>query len=252
MQLAVKISAFLHIIEHKAELELQPWHIWLIWAEAAVLTLLVYIMCFTHQCQCAFPLCCACYKTIVMQPHCSFSKARLHLYRMCEEQLQRWPKWQQQYLAAVWQNTTRFTESCHPATHTPGTQLCYCEAHHPRKAHAACLLSAAEMSTQSSTYVSRYGRHVQVKPSSTTSQATSELWELRALLPLAEPEDSGESAVVTTQRLRAAVAPETVLQAQATPVEQLVIQLRELTQRMALLRMSNQAAGTGTSGTPHN
>uniref|UniRef100_A0A383VPD7 Uncharacterized protein n=1 Tax=Tetradesmus obliquus TaxID=3088 RepID=A0A383VPD7_TETOB len=72
-----------------------------------------------------------------------------------------------------------------------------------------------------------------------------------------EPEDGGEGAVVTTQRLRAAVAPETVLQVSSAPLEQIVVELREITKRMALLRLAGSGAaaaaaageGSAVSGT---
>jgi hypothetical protein len=63
-----------------------------------------------------------------------------------------------------------------------------------------------------------------------------------------ELEDCGEGAVVTTQRLRAAVAPETVLQVSATPLEQVAVELREVTQKMALLRLASTAEGVRMSG----
>jgi hypothetical protein len=61
-------------------------------------------------------------------------------------------------------------------------------------------------------------------------------------------EDCGEGAVVTTQRLRAAVAPETVLQVSRTPLEQIAVELREVTQKMALLRLAGTGEGVSMSG----
>jgi hypothetical protein len=63
-----------------------------------------------------------------------------------------------------------------------------------------------------------------------------------------EDEDIGEGAVVTTQRLRAAVAPETVLQVSRTPLQQLAVELREVTQKMALLRLAGTGEGVSMSG----
>lgn len=62
---------------------------------------------------------------------------------------------------------------------------------------------------------------------------------------LTNQSDSSTAAAVNTQRLRASVSPEAVLEVQHASTKQLAVQLRQLTQRLALCRVACAAPWSG-------
>jgi hypothetical protein len=57
--------------------------------------------------------------------------------------------------------------------------------------------------------------------------------------------NSSTAAAVNTQRLRASVTPESVLEVQQASTKELAVELQQLTQRLALLRVAEAAPRSG-------